>query len=460
MKFLKKLDILFIPILSFFIYLTLAFNTVISYDSSFSVFISKLPLIELIKITATDVHPPLYYIIMKFFIILFTDNIYMLQILSIIPLIILSVFGAKKIKSLYSIKEAIYFQLLLLCTPFIISHSINIRMYSWAILFVTLSCINAVSIIEGNIKDFKYLTIYSLLASYTHTYALFFIAFLYLNIIIYFFISNKPKKELFISSAICLLLYSPWIFVLLNQVETVSSGFWISYSAINNYLNLFIFSSIFIGVIGFIINKFVSFDKNTYYFTVLPFIETVLFVLIYSKFIEPVFLTRYVTLGLGMVIVYLAVFASNIKHKSLIKVFYILLIVSFIAGYVNVFKIQYNQSNKQKNDYLVSLLDPNTVIISDIMHYTTKYSPLRYYGDYKTQYWLQNNSISTADNIGGLVRSTGTVEKLDLNNNNYLIIHDDNYLKIIDDKGYKYELLNSFDDFKVYLIKIIVYIIF
>ena len=45
-------------------------------------------------------------------------------------------------------------------------------------------------------------------------------------------------------------------------------------------------------------------------------------------------------------------------------------------------------------------------------HYATKYSPLRYYSDYKDQYWLQNDSINKADNIGGIVKSTDSVKVL------------------------------------------------
>ncbi len=452
MKISQKINISTIPIVSFFIYLTLAFNTVISFDSSFSVYIAKLPLFELIKVTAADVHPPLYYIIMKYYIMIFSDNIYMLQVLSIIPLLILSYFGARKIKSMFSIKEAINFQLILLCTPFIISHSINIRMYSLAILFVTLSCIYAVSVIKENYKDLTFLTFFSLLASYTHTYALFFIGFLYFNLITYFIIKGKPMKNLIISSITCLLLYGPWFYVLFNQVETISGGFWISYSQINNYLDIFLIAGVMVGIVGLVINSYVKFDKNLFYFTVLPFIETLIFVLLYSKLIEPVFLTRYITLGLGMCLVYIAIFISNIKIKLLISTYNILLILALIVGYINVFKIQYNQSNKEANDYLINLLDNDTVIITDMSHYATKYSPLRYYSDYKDQYWLQNDSINKADNIGGIVKSTDSVKVIDLNNENYLIIHDKEYLKIIDKMGYKYEFLNDLNNFTVYKI--------
>ncbi|MGB4614121.1 MAG: glycosyltransferase family 39 protein [Erysipelotrichaceae bacterium] len=453
MIFLKNKNnyIYIIPIISFFIYSTLAFNTVISFDSSFSVYIAKLPLNELIKITASDVHPPLYYIILKYFIAIFSDNIYLLQFFSIIPILLLSIFGSKKIKSLFSIKEAIYFQLTILCTPFVISQSINIRMYSWAILFVTLSCIYAVSILNDNKKDYIYLTIFSILSAYTHTYALFFISFLYLNLIIYSII-KKSYKEITISSLVCLVSYTPWFIVLFRQVKTVSEGFWISYSSINNYLNIFIIISLCLLIISYIFNKNINFDTRIYYFTVIPFTETLIFILLYSKYIEPVFLPRYMTVGIGMLILYISLVISNLNKKRLTILSHVLLIIAFTVGYINVFRIQYNKTNKIENDYLINILNPKTTIITDISHYATIYSPLAYYKEYGTQYWLQNNKINYAESINGTIIPIKEIKTLDLNQDIYLIINDVEYLKIIDNFGLKYTLLNDFENFNVYKI--------
>lgn len=67
----KRIGYYLIPICLFIIYLQTAFNNCIWLDEAFSMSMIKQSFWEMICNTAIDVHPPLYYIILKMIISVF-----------------------------------------------------------------------------------------------------------------------------------------------------------------------------------------------------------------------------------------------------------------------------------------------------------------------------------------------------------------------------------------------------
>ena len=206
-------------------------NDSIWLDEAFSMSLVKQTLPEILYGTAIDVHPPLYYLILKLFLIVNTSSIWVAKFISFVPLIVLLVVNYTMLPKMFGRKTAFLFSIFLLSMPQIMKYSIEIRMYSWGMLTVTLCFLFCIKWLQSSRK--KYLiqmTIFALLSAYLHYFAAVSIGCLYFFVIIKL-IKRKEKskiKELFFSIGFLLLLYLPWLIVLLKQIVVVKENYWIA----------------------------------------------------------------------------------------------------------------------------------------------------------------------------------------------------------------------------------------
>ena len=75
---------------SFLLWGSTLFCSSIWFDESFTVALMRHPLGEVISIAATDVHPPLYYILLWGFTRLFGQSLLTMRLFSLLPLLGLS----------------------------------------------------------------------------------------------------------------------------------------------------------------------------------------------------------------------------------------------------------------------------------------------------------------------------------------------------------------------------------
>ena len=225
------------------------FHPYMWFDESYSIAIIQHPFKEIWTIGSNDVHPVFYYflasIIMKL-----TKNIVCVRLISCIPAIIMSILGYTHIRKMFGNKVGLLFSFLALFFPTIIVYSGELRMYTWAMLFVTIMSIYAYKLYNGNnekkeiqtkkikmfsntknyqIGDWIIFSIFSLLSAYTHYYALV-IATIVNVMLLILFIKRKNKTNVkleLISALLQVILYLPWISALIKQAGVVSSGFWI-----------------------------------------------------------------------------------------------------------------------------------------------------------------------------------------------------------------------------------------
>ena len=99
-KVLKdKLNILIIFISIFLI--LLCFNRSLWGDEAWTAIIMKYDFKEMIREIGQDVHPPLYFVLLKLIVTLFGQHIEIMKIMSVIPTIILMAIGKKYIKHIF-----------------------------------------------------------------------------------------------------------------------------------------------------------------------------------------------------------------------------------------------------------------------------------------------------------------------------------------------------------------------
>lgn len=222
------------------ILLIISFSTIFSKDiwgdENFSLQLIKLSYLDGIIRTAWDVHPPLYYIILKTMVDLFSgivpDPIWTAKFVALIPHIILLVLGFTTIKNKYGTVTAFLFNMFSLGMPSLMGYSTEIRMYSWAMLFVTLAFLSSLEIYKNETEKKYYilLTLFSALASYCHYFACAASIVIYIEVFIHFFIKKDKKgvKRTFKSGLGVAILYLPWIFAFMMQLYVVSGDYWIA----------------------------------------------------------------------------------------------------------------------------------------------------------------------------------------------------------------------------------------
>ena len=176
------------------------------YDEIFSLAMIKLPVDMMITELVNDVHPILYYLILRFFVSLFSlfgfKNIIALGVfVSLLPICLLLIFNYFVIKKTYGEKVMAWFSLFLVAMPLMLRYSNEIRMYSWAIFFVTLVFFYLKKILDDrtNWKDWIIITI----AAIVNIYSLFCCCingFMYLLFLIYILVKNRSLIKKYILS--------------------------------------------------------------------------------------------------------------------------------------------------------------------------------------------------------------------------------------------------------------------
>ena len=181
----------------------LVFNKSIWYDEVYSLNLVEGNFAQIVSGTAQDVHPPLYYLILKLGLLigngLFGINvIYVAKFVSIIPIFLTVIINHYWVRKWLG--EGIWLHsFCILAMPRIMSHAgIEIRMYSWAGLFVYMAFLFAVSILHDSERTGQWvgLTLTALAASYSHYFACIAAFFVYLGLFIGLLIQRRGTKAI------------------------------------------------------------------------------------------------------------------------------------------------------------------------------------------------------------------------------------------------------------------------
>lgn len=392
---LKYLHIAVILIGSIFI-LFPCFHTNVWFDESYSVAISNHTFSEIWNIGSYDVHPVLYYILLKIVGIFTNQSILAYRLFSALPLIILSVLGFTHIKKDFEEKTGFLFSFLILFMPVTLVYAGEIRMYTWAMLFVTLTALYAYRIYRSGVsnKNWIIFTIFSLASAYTHYYGLITVAIINIALFIYFLINNIKQrnyevkyvkysgnlKRSIISAIVQILLYIPWLSILLSQFKSVSNGFWIGFP---NIPEMFIFQ--FTGSLGnweylskivayifsialslYMLYLYVKYHKNIKpaRFAIKLYLSVIIIIAIISL-IEPILYARYLLNLTGIFLFALAFLMAEDKNKLRVNIIcIIILLVSAIVNF-NLIKINYDETNSKPIEFIEDRIKEDDIFISD-----------------------------------------------------------------------------------------------
>ena len=229
---LKKKDILLlcfslcIVIANFYLLFDNAFWT----DEVFTINLVHESYVKGIMETAADVHPPLYYLILKTVCLLLGYKGWVYHFASVVAflgVVALANFGVRR-----ELGQFTAACLVSMCGLSFVgaTYNVEVRMYSWAIFFVVVSYFYCYRIMSDNrIKDWVMFTVFALASAYTHYFAM--LTVFSMALLLYMrelmVIKKDALKGIAVSVMIAVAGYLPWLVVLLRTFRAVSDDYWI-----------------------------------------------------------------------------------------------------------------------------------------------------------------------------------------------------------------------------------------
>lgn len=436
-------------IISILIFLTMLVSpltrTLYHVDEYFTLATIKFPIMQLITVTARDVHPPLYYFILKIAVKLFSafnlDLILISKIVTIIPYLIILILSATKIRKEYDWLIAGIFTFSLICMSNFYITYLAIRMYSWAILFLLLSFIYLKDLlVKSDFKSWCLVSVFTLLGAYTHYFDAISSIIMYIMLMIYLLINKEESfdKKLEIkkwlgSVAFLIVGYIPWMLILFNQLKWVHNNFWIPevnldyiIQCISYYATLNLYDLIFVIACVFLIFSFIIFisdrlnrenvENNYLLIGMSLFLLTIFLGVIISFLFKPILRARYLLPAIAVFWFAVSVLVGKLKNNKLIVVSLVLILILGISGIsvgFNSVSGYYNQGISNQN-FLDEIDNNSTIICANpgvVIQFGTYFNNSDVYIKSHEVYGVTDNDLNTLFNIKYTSDINKTIEK-------------------------------------------------
>ena len=385
---LKVLHMIIMIIGTIFIFLSV-FHTNIWFDEAYSVGIANQTIVDVWKVGGNDVHPVLYYWLLRIVNILTAGSILAYRLFSALPIELLGLLGFTHIKKDFGEKTGILFSFFTYFLPMMAVYANQIRMYSWAIYIVTILAIYAYRIYLGKSskKNWIIFGISSLASIYIHYYGLMAAGLINVFLLIAL-LKNKRWKDL--KWQICfgivqIVAYIPWIIALASQMEHVSNGFWIGFTfpntifeiigcqmngTLNGTINLFvgfltnILLFITLGIIAFIKRKDKTINWKPVIYSIVIYIAVIFAALVITKIIDSAILYyRYLFVITGLYIFGISHILANSDNKYIIGIVCIIVLLLGISNNIVQVETNYAQENGKQIEYLKERIQQGDVLV-------------------------------------------------------------------------------------------------
>lgn len=301
------------------------------FDEGGSVMYAELNIFQLLETVASkDCTPPLYYVILHYWVGMFGESEFFVKLLSVI-------IGLSSIYILYKVGTLLFNKnvgllssLILAISSFHIYYSQEARSYGLMVLLTLLSFYFLIKILKKRklAVSIGYI-ITSILLMYTHVYGLFIIIAQNIFLLTLFLFSHKTLELNFrkwiLIQCVLVIAYAPWIFFgLLKQITFVQNYHWhaapkvmhiinsfYTYSGSRSLLMVFLALSFF-SILSFKRTEDGSFDRknllssaedrklvlglsnaNKIYFLLVWLFTPIILPFLISIFITPIYVTRF-----------------------------------------------------------------------------------------------------------------------------------------------------------------------
>ena len=372
------------------------------YDEVFSMGMSVRSFSDIIRITAQDVHPPLYYFYLKIihditgFLTPYIAMETIGKLASILPVAGLLLTALLLIRKKLGTLCMGVFSLLLVTMPQLDFAMVEIRMYSLAMFFITLAFLRMYQMIqkeEASWGDYVLFYLLGMATAYTQYYACIAVMALYLALLFWIILKKRKAdiKKWVVFVALSIVGYLPWIPTLMRQYQKVSMGYWIEpmsfrslfgcvkyiYLPVSYYTKLNYAAAVCMLIVTLILLIFFVRSKTSkqelfFVFSglfVLAFVVLCGFVLSFIN--RPVFVYRYMIPCLGVFWLVIAF----LFEKEWQKRWSILLILPFmVGGFLSVrgfYREEHNKAVKmEETQRALQEIPEDAVIVTNFDHVT------------------------------------------------------------------------------------------
>ncbi|HUC20607.1 MAG TPA: glycosyltransferase family 39 protein [Candidatus Polarisedimenticolaceae bacterium] len=201
------------------------------HDEGFSIMLAQLSPAEIVERTAHDVHPPLYYLVLHYWMNLFGTGEAAIRSLSMLCTVAIVPLTYVLVRRLWNERSAQLAALFVALGPMLVRYGQEARMYGLAALFVLASVYCLVRAMERNRWQWWSLYALSLAAAmYTHYYSLFILPALLAWVTLH---TNRKKGSgwwnyrWWLSNLGAFLLFSPWLPSVYDQLTRRKNFSWI-----------------------------------------------------------------------------------------------------------------------------------------------------------------------------------------------------------------------------------------
>ena len=372
-KFMQKNERLvwiLVPTLLGLLYIVLcAFNLRQSvwFDESYGAYLTRFSFSDIWGLTTADVHPPLYYFLLKVWSMIFGYTDFGMRFMSVFFGAIAIIFAWQWLKRKFGTKPALLATLLMTSSPMMIRYGQEMRMYTMAAAIIFGS--TYVLELAMDTKKRRYWIIYGVLMAlgmWTHYFtALIFLA--HLAYLVYTYRKKIFQKDIILSYVVAVVLYLPWLPAFLFQTGMVQMGFWIgepNLTTITDYFArtllyrdsteltgwLLLLMLIVAGCLIFLVRKL---DKKASLLKFMVFLPPIILLLLSIPPLRPMFVDRYVIysmVGVSM-IAGIGVMTTKFRKKIVPGVIAMAFTGASIVGIVNLYAVgNYNYDTGGKSD--------------------------------------------------------------------------------------------------------------
>jgi uncharacterized membrane protein len=197
----------------------------LSYDEGFAIYLAQMPIADMVRATASDIHPPLYYLLLHGWMNFFGDSVFAVRSLSVIfaaGAVVVTYFVGR---TLFDKRVGVLSALLFSVSVFELQLSQEARMYSLMVLLACTSMYFFIRFIRQRdlAASIGYVLATTLLL-YTHVFALFLVLAQNVFVITLVLMESRERRQYvswFAMQGVLLLLFAPWVWILIQQVLSV-----------------------------------------------------------------------------------------------------------------------------------------------------------------------------------------------------------------------------------------------
>lgn len=397
-KSTQKIHIAIIILGTIFVALS-CFHANIWFDEAYTVGMVQKSFVEIWNIGGHDVHPILYYWLLRIVSLVveawglttIAGKIVVYRIFSVIPIAILGILGYTHIRKDFGEKVGILFTFLTFFLPQSAVYANEIRMYSWAILSVTILGIYAYRLRlpeNSNRKNWLIFFIASLFSIYIHYYGLMAAGLINVFLLIYL-IKNKRAKDILtimVSGVIQLIAYIPWLMYFIAQLSQVSGGFWIQLTFPDTLIEVlaaqttgkldwnlgFGVATLLYIYLGIKLFRYKG-DKQPVKLSIGVYLAVILAALIMTQLLSTSILYyRYLFVITGFYIFTISFILSKEKNNKIIWIICAIIVVLATMNNIKMIEEAYGENNYKQYKYLQeNIQEGDQIIYKEIGHGST-----------------------------------------------------------------------------------------